>query len=83
MVLSLPLSPELETRLRREAERQGISMDTLMLDLLDKYLPQEAESRRAAAVAMLQNWAEEDATQRCCMHSMSTAPLTGSYLRGS
>ncbi len=37
-------------------------MDTLMLDLLDKYLPQEAESRRAAAVAMLQNWAEEDAT---------------------
>ena len=61
MVLSVPLSAELESRLRREAERQGMPVDALMLDLLDKYLPQEGASRRTVAVAMLQSWAEEDA----------------------
>ena len=61
MVLQLTLSPELEQRLRQEAERLGEGSDSVALRLLDEHLPPPMDERRASAVAMLQNWIKEDA----------------------
>jgi hypothetical protein len=62
MALQLTLPPELENRLRQEAERRGQSSEAVVLALLDQYLPPFLdERRRAAAIAMLQEWMEEDA----------------------
>jgi hypothetical protein len=60
MTLQLTLPPELEERLRREAERRGQPTEAVALRLLDQHLPPPPDDRRAAAVAMLQRWAEED-----------------------
>lgn len=63
MTLQLTLPPELQERLRREAERQGIPPDAVTLKLLDEHLPsadRPPADRRAAAIAMLQQWAAED-----------------------
>ncbi|MGH7138179.1 MAG: hypothetical protein ACREHD_20705 [Pirellulales bacterium] len=57
--MSLP--SELEARLRQEAERRGVPLDMVTLELLDRHLPHDADRRRAAAVAMLHDWADEDA----------------------
>jgi len=62
MVLNLSLSAELEDRLRQEAKRRGVSLDTVTIELLDKHLPHDDEERRAAAVAMLCQWVDEDQT---------------------
>jgi hypothetical protein len=58
MTLQLKLPPELEDRLRREAERQGLPPDVVTLQLLDKHLP--PQDRRAATEAMLQSWIDAD-----------------------
>ncbi len=55
----LTLTPELRQRLQREADRQHLSADAVAIQLLEKHLP--GLDRQAAAVAMLQQWAEEDA----------------------
>jgi hypothetical protein len=57
MTLKLNLTPELEQRLTEEAERQGLSVDTVTLRLLERYLPQE---HRAELVDLLQSWIEDD-----------------------
>jgi hypothetical protein len=61
MTLQLTFPPELEERLRREAERCGESTELVALRLLDRHLPPPLDDRRAAAVALLQRWTEEDA----------------------
>ena len=61
MALQLILPAQLEERLRREAERQGLGPDAVTMQLLDQHLPQPLDDRRAAAIAMLQHWMEEDA----------------------
>jgi hypothetical protein len=61
MTLQLFLPPELEARLRQEAERRGQPSETVALGLLDQYLPPPLDERRAAAVALLHGWMEEDA----------------------
>lgn len=60
MVLKLLLSPEIEDRLRQESDRRGVSLDAVTIELLDKHLPLDVDERRAAAVAMLRDWADED-----------------------
>lgn len=57
MTLQLTLPPELEARLRQEAQRQGQAPDAVAREVLDKHLP--PADRRAAAVAMLLQWASE------------------------
>lgn len=37
-----------------------MSLDAVTVELLDKHLPCDADQRRAAAVAMLLDWAKED-----------------------
>lgn len=59
MTLHLTLPPELEERLRQEAERRGEPTEAVALRLLDENLPPPDE-RRAAAIAMLHQWIEED-----------------------
>ena len=61
MTLQLNLPTELEERLRQEAERQGLAPDAVTLQLLDQHLPKPSDDHRAAAIAMLHQWMEEDA----------------------
>ena len=62
MTFQLSLPAHLEERLRREAERQGLPPDAVTLQILDQHLPKPVDDRRAAAIAMLHQWMEEDAT---------------------
>src|SRR5438105_12041198 len=62
MMLQLTLPPELEDRLRREAQRQGQPTEAVALRMLDQHLPLSSDDRRAAAIAMLRRWSEEDAS---------------------
>ena len=61
MSLQLTLPPDLEERLRQEAERRGQPSESVALHLLDQHLPPPLDERRAAAIAMLQQWMKEDA----------------------
>jgi hypothetical protein len=58
MPLQLSLPSELEARLEEEARRKGLSPATVTLELLDRHLP--AADRRAALIALLQQWQVED-----------------------
>ncbi len=61
MTLQVNLPTQLEERLRQEAERQGLAPDAVTLQLLDQHLPKPSDDHRAAAIAMLHQWMEEDA----------------------
>lgn len=62
MSLTLTLPPELAERLQQQATLRGVSAEEYALQLLDERLPQlDTPERRAAAIAMLKQWAEEDA----------------------
>ena len=61
MTLHLALSREVEERLRQEAERRGEPTEAIALRLLEEHLPPALDARRAAAVAMLGRWQDEDA----------------------
>ncbi len=61
MMLQLELSPEMDERLRQEAELRKLPVETIVLNLLNERLPPVwNEARNAAAVAMLQQWIKED-----------------------
>jgi hypothetical protein len=60
-MIQLTLPPELGERLRQEAERRGQTAEAVVVRLLDQHLPPAGDDRRAAAVALLHRWAEEDA----------------------
>jgi plasmid stability protein len=62
MTLQLTLPPDLDERLRREAERRGQSAESVAVRLLEQHLPPPDDRRAAAAVAMLHRWTDEDAT---------------------
>lgn len=57
MTLKIELTPDLEQRLAREAERRGVPAETLTLDLLNEHLP--AKDRQTELVALLRVWVEE------------------------
>jgi hypothetical protein len=61
MTLQLNLPPELQERLRQEAERRQEPVEAVAVRLLDEHLPPPLDARRAAAIAMLRQWMEEDA----------------------
>jgi predicted transcriptional regulator len=60
MTLELALPPDLEERLRQEAERRGQPTESVALRLLDEHLPPPLDERRAAALAMLHEGMAED-----------------------
>jgi len=57
MTLKLSLPTDLELRLRREAQRQGVAAETCAVQVLDKCLP--SQEKRAEGVAILQSWIDE------------------------
>ena len=60
MTLHVDLPPELEKRLRREAERSGVAEVECVVRILDAHLP--ANSRQTKTFALLQSWIDgEDA----------------------
>jgi len=59
VILKLTLPPELEERLLQEAKRHGQPGEAVALRLLDEHLP-PLDERRAAALALLQQWMKED-----------------------
>jgi|SRR5579884_1605026 len=61
MTLQLNLPPELQERLLQEAERCKEPAEAVAVRLLDEHLPPPLDARRAAAIAMLRQWMEEDA----------------------
>jgi len=64
MTLNVDLTPELEERLRHEAERNGVPEAECIVRILDAHLP--SASRRAQAVALLQSWIDgKDADDQC------------------
>ncbi len=58
MTLPLTLPPELENRLHREAERQGLPPGAVILKLLDDHLP--PADRPATLLALFAQWQAED-----------------------
>ena len=62
MRLRVDLTPELEIRLAREAEVQGVPVERLTLDLLDRHLP--IQERQAKVSELLRSWIEGDAQEQ-------------------
>ena len=58
MTLTLDLPPELEQYLLQEAEQQGVSIETMTLQLLAKSF--QFRQNRAEAVDMLQSWIDDE-----------------------
>ena len=57
MTLNVELSQVLEQRLTREADRRGVPVETLTLELLDEHLP--APDRQAELVSLLKTWLDD------------------------
>lgn len=70
MTLTLHLTPELDQRLMRAAEQQGLSADVYTLQLLDKHIP--SGTYRQELITLLQSWIDEEAP--------SEQKETGEYL---
>jgi hypothetical protein len=62
MTLKIDLTPELEQRLAREADRRGIPAETVTLELLNLHLPEK--DRQPRLVSLLQSWIEGDAEEQ-------------------
>ena len=60
MVIHLSLPPNLEERLKQEADRRGLAPDACALQTLEQHLPATLD-RQTAALAMLEKWHTEDA----------------------
>lgn len=58
MTLQLILSPDVESRLRLESDRHGLSPDAFTVKLLDEHLPRA--DRQTAFLALLRQWQAED-----------------------
>jgi hypothetical protein len=57
MTLKIDLTPELEQRLVREADRRGVPAETVTLELLDEHLP--TKDKKSELIALLQSWVDE------------------------
>jgi len=60
-MLQVTVPPDLAARLQQEALRRRQPAEAVALQGLDEHLPPPLDERRAAAIAMLQRWMEEDA----------------------
>lgn len=58
MTLTLDLPPELEQYLVQEAERQGVSVEAMTLQLLTKSF--QRQRKQTEAFDMLQSWVEDE-----------------------
>lgn len=58
MTLNLDLPPELEQYLLQEAERQGLSVEAMTLQLLTNSI--QLRQKQAEVVDMLQSWIDDE-----------------------
>ena len=56
----LTLAPELETRVKIESARRGISPDEYAAQVIEENISEAERERREKAVALLQSWIDED-----------------------
>lgn len=62
MTLKIDLTPDLEQRLVREADRRGVPAEAVTLELLKQYLPEK--DGQIELVSLLQSWIEGDADEQ-------------------
>lgn len=58
MTLTVDLTPELETRLQELAQREGVPVERLTVQILERHLP--ARDKGEALSALLRSWVESD-----------------------
>lgn len=61
MTLNLKLAPELEQRLREEAQLRGISPQEFALSIIEEHLPLNGHRKKLAT--LLQSWIDEGDVQ--------------------
>jgi hypothetical protein len=57
MTITLDLSPELEQYLAQEAKRQGVSVETVALQVLTNFIAQQP--KQIEAVNLIQSWIDD------------------------
>ena len=57
--LTLDLDPDLEQRLRSEANRHGTPPEQYVLRLLEEYVSRTERERREKAIALVQSWIDD------------------------
>jgi hypothetical protein len=60
MTITLTLAPELEFKLKQEADRRGLPPEQYALEVLDEHISQAERERREKLVALVQSWIDED-----------------------
>ena len=58
MILTLHLPPELERYLLQAAERQGLTIEAMTLELLTKSL--QLQQKQSEAIDVLQSWVDDE-----------------------
>lgn len=61
MTLTLNLPPELEQYIMQEAKRQGLSVETYALQILQEFILKK--EKQTKLVNLLQSWIDEDDSQ--------------------
>lgn len=59
MTITLTLAPELEFKLKQEADRRGLPPEQYALEVLDEHVSQAERERREKAIALVQSWIDE------------------------
>jgi hypothetical protein len=65
MTLNIDLSPDVEDRLKSEAQRQGVAPEQYARQLIESGLPQEIalqQNANRATIDLFAEWAKRDAT---------------------
>ena len=57
--MTLTLAPELETRVKIESARRGISPDEYAAQVIEAGISEAERERREQAIALLQSWIDE------------------------
>jgi hypothetical protein len=60
MTITLTLAPELEFKLKQEADRRGLPPEQYALEALDKHLDNSLRERAEKVAQMFRQWNEEE-----------------------
>jgi hypothetical protein len=60
MTITLTLAPELEFKLKQEADRRGLPPEQYALEVLDEHITGSARERAEKLAEMFRQWSEEE-----------------------
>jgi hypothetical protein len=60
MTITLTLAPELEFKLKQEADRRGLPPEQYALEVLDEHIAQAARERAEKLAEMFRQWNKEE-----------------------